>query len=156
MLLAAVTMYLQPAPAQTTAVTGTWVLVKADKILPDGKEVEDYGASPHGLVIFTADGRYSVQIYRDARTKFASGDRAKGTAEEYKDAVMGMSVHFGRYSVDSAKNTISFQVDRSSFPNTDDTTRVTPFVLNGDDLSWKLPPRPNGEIPVTVLRRVSQ
>lgn len=147
-------MYLQPVTAQTTPVTGTWVLEKADKILPDGQQVADYGADPHGLVIFTADGHYSVQIYRDERMKFASGDRAKGTVEEYKDAVLGMSVHFGRYTVDSAKNTISFQIDRASFPNTDNTTRVTPFEIKGNELSWKLPPRPNGDIPVTVLRRV--
>lgn len=131
------------------------MLVKADRILPNRQQVADYGASPHGLVIFTQDGRYSVQIYRDERLKFASGDRARGTAEEYRDVSLSMSTHFGLYTVDSAKSTITFHIDRSSFPNTDNTTRVIPFQLQGDLLSWKLAPRPDGAVPVTVLRRAS-
>jgi len=155
LIFAAMLMTTLHAVAQTAPIAGTWVLVKADKILPNGKQVADYGARPHGLVIFTQDGRYSVQIYRDERLKFTSGDRAKGTAEEYRNASLSMSTHFGRYTVDSAKSTISFQIDRASFPNTDNTTRVIPFQLKGDELSWKLAPRPDGAIPVTVLRRAS-
>ena len=92
---------------------GTWILTGADKQLADGTVLADYGPSPHGQVIFTSDGYYSVQIYRAERTKFASGDRAKGTPEEYRDAELGMSDHFGRYSVDPVKHTITFHIDRS-------------------------------------------
>jgi hypothetical protein len=132
---------------------GTWVLVAADKVLPDGSRVSDYGANPHGLAIFTSDGYYSIQIYRAERVKFASGDKFTGTPDEYKDASVGMSVSFGRYSVDTAKGTITFHVDRSSVPNVDDTTRVDPYELSGDTLSWKVAPRKDGSIPITVLRR---
>jgi len=86
--------------------------------------------------------------------KFSSGDKLKGTAEEYKDASLGMSVHFGRYAVDPAKGTISFQIDRASFPNWDDTTQVRTYEMTGDELSWKVPARPDGSIPLTVLRRI--
>jgi hypothetical protein len=155
MLIATLPATAAQTSTQTSSIVGTWELVKADKILPNGQQVEDYGASPHGLVIFTPEGRYSVQIYRGDRKKFASGDRAKGTAEEYKDASLSMSVHFGRYSVDNSKSTITFEIDRSSFPNTDDTTRITPYVLKGEELSWKQKPRPDGAVPVTVLRRAN-
>jgi len=74
------------ALAQDPSIIGTWVLTAADKVLPDGKRVPDYGPNPHGLVIFTADGYYSVQIYRAERLKFSSGDKFNGTPEEYKDA----------------------------------------------------------------------
>ena len=142
------------ATAQTSSIAGTWVLMAADKLLPDGTRVSDYGEKPHGLIIFTPDGYYSIQIYRGDRLKFASGDKPKGTPEEYKDAVMGMSDHFGRYEVDSVKHIITFHVDRSSFPNWDDTTRVTPYELKGDVLSWKVQARPDGSVPITVLQRV--
>jgi hypothetical protein len=135
-------------------VVGTWTLAAAERLLPDGTRVSDYGASPHGLVIFTADGYYSVQIYRAERPRFSSADKLKGTPEEYKDASLGMSVHFGRYSVDPAKGTITFHIDRASFPNWDDTTQVRAYDLKGDELSWKVPPRPDGSVPVTRLRRV--
>jgi len=143
------------ATAQTPSIVGTWVLTKADKLLPDGTRVPDYGEHPHGLVIFTSDGYYSVQIYRAERLKFSSGDKRKGTPEEYKEATLSMSVHFGRYTLDPANATITFHIDRSSFPNQDDTTQVRPYELKGDELSWKVPRRPDGSIPITVLHRVS-
>ena len=142
------------ATAQTSSIAGTWVLTAADKLLPDGTRVSDYGEIPHGLIIFTPDGYYSIQIYRADWLKFSAGDKTKGTPEEYKDAVMGMSDHFGRYVVDSVKHIITFHVDRSSFPNWDDTTRLTPYELKGDVLSWKVQARPDGSVPITVLRRI--
>lgn len=142
------------ATAQSSSVVGTWVLTHADKLLPDGTHVSDYGDNPHGLVIFTADGHYSVQIYRADRLKFSSGDKRKGTAEEYREAALSTSVHFGTYSLDSVHHTITFHIDRSSFPNQDDTTQVRPYEMSGDQLSWKVAPRPDGSIPITVLRRV--
>ena len=152
--LAGVMMCSVPAEAQTSPLVGTWVLVEADKLLPDGTRVADYGPHPHGIAIFTSEGYYSVQIYRADRTKFASGDKGKGTPEEYREASLGMSGHFGRYSVDSLEGTITFHVDRSSFPNQDDTAPVRSFELKDDELSWRVAPRPDGSIPVTVLRRV--
>jgi hypothetical protein len=142
------------ATAQSSSVVGTWLLTRAEKLLPDGTRTSDYGDNPHGLVIFTGDGHYSVQIYRADRLKFSSGDKLKGTAEEYKEASLSTSVHFGTYSVDSVQHTITFHIDRSSFPNQDDTTQVRPYEMNGDELSWKVAPRPDGSIPITVLRRV--
>jgi hypothetical protein len=127
-----------------TTIVGTWILAAADKLLPDGTRVSDYGSDPHGLVIFTSAGYYSVQIYRAERLKFA---------EEYKDVSLGMSVSFGRYDVDPVKRTITFHTDRSSVPNNDGTTHDDAYELKGDTLSWKVPARKDGSIPITVLRR---
>lgn len=144
----------QSKPAgPVSQLTGTWTLVTADKILPDGKEVPDYGVDPEGIAVFTADGHYVVEIFRSDRIKFAAGDRTKGTADEYKDAVMSTSCHFGTYSVDAAKETISFNVERASFPNWDDTTRTATFKLDGNKLAWRTPARPDGTIPVSVFMR---
>jgi hypothetical protein len=140
--------------AQTPSIVGTWILAGAEKLLPNGTRIADYGPNPHGLVIFTADGYYSVQIYRAKRLKFSSGDKLKGTPEEYRDALLSTSVHFGRYSLNAANHTITFRIDRSSFPNQDDTTQVRPYGMIGDELSWKVVPRPDGSVPITILRRV--
>jgi hypothetical protein len=105
------------------------------------------------MLTLGADGRYSVQIFRAERTKFASGDKRRGTPDEYKDASLGMSCHFGRYIVDAAKGTITFQIDRASFPNWDGTTQTRPFTLTGDELSWRVPATPDGTIPISVWRR---
>ena len=141
------------AVAQEPSIIGTWILTGAEKLLPDGKRVADYGPNPHGLVIFSAEGYYSVQIYRAERLKFSSGDKFKGTAEEYKDASLSTSVHFGRYSVDPVNHTITFSIDRSSVPNLDDTTAVRSYELRGDELSWRVAARQDGSVPITTLRR---
>ena len=153
-ILAALFAVSLSATAQEPSIVGTWVLIGAEKLLPDGTRVPDYGPNPHGQAIFTVDGYYSVQVYRAERLKFASGDKFKGTLEEYKDASLSTSVHFGRYSVDPVKHTITFKIDRSSIPNLDDTTAVRAYELKGDELSWKVAPRPDGSVPITILRRV--
>jgi len=140
--------------AQSNPIVGTWTLTAADKLLPNGTRTSDFGDNPHGIVIFTPDGHYTVEIYRADRAKFSSGDRFQGTPEEYKEAFLGMSVHFGRYTVDPDKHTIRFLIDRASFPNWDEATQVRSYELNNDELSWKVPPRPDGSVPITVLRRV--
>jgi hypothetical protein len=152
-ILAALFAVSLSATAQEPSIVGTWVLIGAEKLLPDGTLVPDYGPNPHGHAIFTADGYYSVQVYRSERLKFASGDKFKGTLEEYKEASLSTSVHFGRYSVDPVKQTITFKIDRSSVPNLDDTTAVRAYELKGDELSWKVAPRQDGSIPITTLRR---
>jgi len=147
-----------PVDAQVPAsnpFAGHWKLIAADKILPDGSRVPDYGDEPHGIAIFTSDGYFVVEVFRDVRVKFASKDRAKGTPEEYKDASLSASCSFGTYSVDPATSKVTMKIDRSTFPNSDETTQVRAYELKGGILSWKVPARPDGSIPVTVLRRIS-
>jgi Lipocalin-like domain len=151
--LAALSVVSFSATAAEPSIVGTWILIGAEKLLPDGTRHPDYGPNPHGHAIFTADGYYSVQVYRSERLKFASGDKFVGTPEEYKDASLSTSVHFGRYTVDPVKHTITFMIDRSSIPNLDDTTTVRSYELKGDVLSWKVKPRQDGSIPITTLRR---
>jgi hypothetical protein len=150
----AIIMLSLSAMAQSNPIIGSWRLTAADKILSDGSQVADYGKDPRGITIFTADGHYVIEIFRSDRIKFASGDRAKGTPEEYKDAILSTSCHFGTYTVDSAKGTITFHIDRASYPNWDETTRVSTFTLEGDKLTWRVPPRPDGSIPVSVFSRI--
>jgi hypothetical protein len=142
------------AIAQGPQLVGTWKLVAADVIRPAGDTASDYGPSPRGLAVFTADGQYVVEIYRAERTRFASNDRSRGTPEEYKDASLSISTHFGRYTVDQAKGTITFAIASASFPNLDGTTQVRSFTLLGDSLAWRVPPRPDGSVPVSRFVRV--
>jgi hypothetical protein len=140
--------------AQSSSLIGTWTLTAADVIKTDGTRTEDYGPQPRGLAVFTPDGRYVVMIFRAERLKFASNDRLRGSLEEYRDAMLSMSTHFGTYSVDAAKGTITFRITSASFPNQDDTTQVRAFTLTGDQLTWRVAPRPDGSIPVSSFTRV--
>src|ERR1700735_1798492 len=106
-LIATVIFAIPSVHAQTPAANsfvGTWKLIAADKLLPDDTRAADYGTQPHGLAIFTADGHFVVEVFRDVRTKFARNDRAKATFDEYKDAQLSASCSFGTYSVDPASS----------------------------------------------------
>ena len=156
-LIAPLVFAISSVQAQVPAANpfaGTWKLIAADKILPDGTRVPDYGTQPHGLAIFTAGGYFTVEVFRDVRVKFASNDRAKGTIEEYKDASLSASCLFGTYSIDPASSRVTMKIDRATFPNYDETTQVRAYELKGDTLSWRVPARPDGSIPITVLRRI--
>ncbi len=85
----------------------------------------------------------------------SSGTWEKGTFEEYKEAQLSSSCSFGTYSVDTAAGKVTIHVDRSTYPNNDDTTVVRDYELKGETLSWRVSPRPDGSIPITVLRRIA-
>jgi hypothetical protein len=138
----------------TPSLVGTWTLTAADDLLPDGSRAHAYGDNPRGLLIFQADGQYALQIYRSDRAKFASGDKKKGTPAEYKDASVGASCHFGHYSVDAEKHTITFKIDQASFANWDGATQTRPFIIKGDDLEWHVPATPDGKVPISAWHRI--
>ena len=108
---------MSTSAATAATLVGTWTLTAADDLLPDGSRAHAYGSNPKGLLIFEPDGRYALQIYREERAKFASGDKKKGSLDEYKDASVGASCHFGHYTVDGGKGTITFKIDAASFTN---------------------------------------
>jgi len=67
-----------PSGADTSPVVGTWTLTAAERLLPDGTRVADYGPSPHGLVIFTADGYYSSRSTAPNAHGFPPETNSKG------------------------------------------------------------------------------
>lgn len=147
-------MLTMVVPGSGAELAGTWTLEAADDLHPDGTRTPGYGARPEGLLMIDVQGRYSLQIFRSEPTPFAGGDKRKGTAQEYAAAVLGMSSHFGTYEVDAAGKTLTFRIDRASYPNWNGTVQRRPYELDGDVLSYRVPPTPDGTVPISVWRRV--
>jgi hypothetical protein len=118
---------------------GTWTLVSVDNVSPDGTHVHLYGNDPKGLLMFDAHGRYMLQLVSTDRPKFAAGDKSKGTPEEMRAAVIGSNAHFGQYTLDQARHTITFSIEYASYPNWEGTTQVRSFTLDGDTLTYSVP-----------------
>jgi hypothetical protein len=137
------------------AIEGTWTLAFADVEHPDGTRAHDFGDAPKGLLQIDHAGHYSLFIFNSARPKFAANDRNAGTADEFRAAVLGTSSHFGTVDIDPTKGTLTFHIEGSIYPNWEGTTQVRSYVLSGDMLSYKVPPRPNGDIPLTGWKRIS-
>jgi lysophospholipase L1-like esterase len=129
-----------PEPsAAPNPLVGTWTLMLVDNVLPDGNRVHLYGPSPSGLLMFDAGGRYGLQIVRAGRPAFASNDKSRGTADEYRAAVQGSNAHFGTYAVDQAKGTITFRIEHASFPNWEGTEQKRAFSFVGNHLKYTVP-----------------
>jgi len=142
------------AAAAVPSLAGTWTLVAADVQHADGSRGRDYGAAPKGLLIIDKQGHYTLQIFKSEREAFSAGDKAKGTPTEYRDAVMGSSTHFGTVSVDPAAGTLTFHIENASFPNWIGQEQKRSFELKADQLSYRVTPRPNGDVPISIWRRL--
>jgi len=124
--------------------TGTWTLTAAPEIRADGSRGETFGSNPKGLLIIDESGRYSLQIYKSSRSKFAEGDKRKGTEAEYRAAALDTSSHYGRCFIDAERNVLVFRIEHASFPNWDGTEQARQFELKGDELSYRVPASASG------------
>lgn len=116
-----------------------WTIVSADKVNQDGSEGEPaFGPNPKGFLVFDSSGHYELQIISAGLPKFSSNNRMRGTAEENKAVAQGMVAHFGKYSVNQADLTVTFYIERSSFPNLEGTEQRLPFTMTGDQLNFSL------------------
>jgi len=153
MALALVAASAGAARAADFPLAGTWTLTAADRITPTGAREHDYGAAPKGRLIVDAAGRYSLQIFKGERTGFASGDKKRGSPEEYADAVLGSSTHYGTIAIDEAAHQLLFKIDGASFKNWEGTTQRRGYELKGDMLSYRVPRAPDGNTPISEWRR---
>jgi hypothetical protein len=146
------------APAIDThgeiSLAGTWTLVAADVLHPDGSRSRDYGDAPKGLLLIDGKGHYSLQLYRTDRPRFADPSKAKATAQEYHAAVMGSSTHYGTVAVEPDRHHKEFHNEGASFTKWECKHQRRSFELRGDTLSYRVPPRPEGNVPVSVWRRM--
>jgi hypothetical protein len=145
----------KPSP-EPLSLTGTWVMDSAYEIRADGTRTTNYGEHPSGLLMVDRSGRYSIQIFRPGRQKFASGVESDGRPEEYRDAVLGSSTHFGKVAVDAASHQLTFDIEDSSFPNWEGKRQVRNYTYAGGVLTYAVPASAsgNGTVAYSIWRRV--
>ena len=146
------------AETQALSLQGTWTMTAAYEILADGTRTTNYGEHPKGLLMVDKDGRYSLQIFRPNRTKFASGDKTRGSAEEYREAVLGSSTHTGHVVVDTANHKLTFKIDTASYPNWEGAQQVRDYTYTDNTLTYSVPASAsgNGTIAYSVWQHVPQ
>lgn len=138
-------------PAAAEGLPGSWELIGAYREHRDGSRSDDYGAKPRGALSIASDGRYALQIYHAERPPFA-GDFRLAESQEYKRLLLAMSAHFGTVAVEQSR--LVFRIAAASNPQWDGTVQRRTYSLQGDVLEWRVPPRPDGDVPISVWRRV--
>ena len=66
---------------------------------------------------------------------------------------MGSSTNYGEIAVDWTNHTLRVTFDESSYPNLRGTVQTRPFEFDGEVLSYRVAPRPDGTVPISVWRR---
>ncbi len=125
----------QQAESVKQQLVGTWFLVSDVATRPDGTRFEPFGDNPKGILMFDRTGYFSIQYSGDARRKVASNNRLEGTPEENMANAKGTQAYYGTYSVDAAARTITFHVERNSYPNWDNIDLKRTITLVGDELT---------------------
>ena len=98
-------------------IAGTWLLVSALDVHPDGRTENRWGPNARGVFMFDGNGRFAQFLTRADLPKFAAGAADKGTAEENKAVLAGMVATFGTYTVDETNKTLLTRVEGSIYPN---------------------------------------
>ena len=141
-----------------SSLNGTWVMVAAYEIHADGTRTTNYGEHPDGLFMVDTTGRYSMQIFKAGRPVFASGDKAQGTADEYRAAMVGISTHIGKVTIDPTHHQLIFDVEGASFPNWEGKRQVRDYTFKDGVLSYAVPASASGSgtTAYSVWRRATE
>ena len=151
--IAIVAMLFSPARAQISDLRGTWTLVSSvtDK---DGKKTEQFGHGATGMMSLDGGGRFMLTIIGPDLPKFASGNRAGGTADENKAVVAKSIAMLGTYVYDATGKTLTFKVESASFANWNGTVQTRKIVTaTADDLQYITATASSGGVGTVTWKR---
>ena len=135
-------------------IQGTWTLVSIF-VEKDGEKIDAFGANPRGSMILTPNGRFSIIIMKASLPKFAANNRVKGTAEENQVVIQGSVSYFGGYKIESAKEqTVSLNIEGSTFPNWDGEVQKRVMTVTGDEMKVTNPTAGIGGTSNLVWKRI--
>jgi hypothetical protein len=145
----------QPAAAQDLKrqIEGTWLLVSLVATDDDGHPFNAFGGNTRGMLVLDSTGRFVQILLGDFRFPFASKNRLRGTADEYKGMGQGTNAYYGTYTVDDARNLLTFHVEASSYSNWDRTEQNRVVSLVGDQMKFSNPTTAAGGNAALVWQR---
>ena len=154
-------------PGERQNLSGAWELVSLQDHRPNGNVLDWMGKNPTGLLIYSPNGRMTIQIMRDPRPiaaapMFSSDGHTllpNASADEIRDSYSGYYAYFGTWDVDERAHTVTHHVRASLRSAEVDSDYVRPYELSGEQLLLRYPvSAPDGEKRTRVLiwRRVER
>jgi hypothetical protein len=134
---------------------GTWTLVSS-VTEKEGARTEQFGAGAKGMLTLDSGGHFMLTIIGPDLPVFASKNRADGTPEENRAVVAKSIAMIGTYSVSAADKTLTFRVDRATFPNWNGTEQKRLLAVNNkDELKYVTPTASSGGVGTVTWRRAN-
>ena len=113
---------------------GTWKFISIGGMNSNEQTFLPYGEEPYGRLMYDAKGNMCVLLMRPGRPKFKSNDMATSTCEELRAAFMGFDAYCGTYKIDTAKGTVTHQIEGTRFPNWENSEQIRNYSVRGDTL----------------------
>src|SRR5262245_46116896 len=111
--IASLGIALLPGPASAqmkNQIVGTWLLVSAIDVMPDGRKHDRWGPDGKGIFMFDSHGRFTQFITRSDIPKFKAPTMDKGTPEEYAAVMNNLVASFGTYTVNEGEKMLITRV----------------------------------------------
>jgi hypothetical protein len=121
-------------------IIGVWKVVSFETRRSNGEVTYPFGKDAQGSIIYTESGRFSVQLMRTGRPRFASADQMKGTSEEVEANFKGVISYYGRYEFDGEDGFVIHHVEGSLFPNWEGQGLKRYVEFSGNRLKLTTPP----------------
>ena len=152
--LVVLAMLTGTAGAETlSGIAGTWTLVSS-VLEKDGTKVEQFGSGAQGMMSLDAEGRFMLTIIGPDLPRFASNNRAAGTADENKAVITHSIAMIGAYAVDASAKTLTFKTERATFPNWNGTEQKRLIVTaTSDELKYITPQASGGGVGTVTWKR---
>jgi hypothetical protein len=134
-------------PSERRNLQGVWELISLQDVRPNGEVLDWMGKNPSGVLIYSPDGRMTLQIMRDPRPTTAapvwSSDGhdllPSASASEIRDAYRGYYAYFGTWDIDQRAHTVTHHVRASLRSSEVESHYVRPFELSGEQLQLRYP-----------------
>lgn len=127
-----------------TRILGSWKLISWVYETKDGKEVNFYGNSPQGLLMYQDSGYMSVQIFKENRVPFKNVGFNIGTEKEKANSFSSFAAYYGKYN-EVKPGVFEHAVEGSLLPNWLGTTETRYAKIEDDILVLSTPPMDTDE-----------
>jgi hypothetical protein len=112
------------APSLRDSLIGTWTITAVKNQYDDGTIRTVFGAGVTGRYVFGRDGVFSETIIGEPRADMKSDDPRRPNAY--------VVVNLGHYTVDEAKRTITYKIDRAAYSPRNGSERSLVAAVHGD------------------------
>lgn len=138
--------------ASTSALVGSWELCSYSWQRDDGTVEHPFGPAPRGLLVYTADGRMTAQLFQPAREALGPPGPRRAPEASVRAALGGYVAYYGRWEFDPEEGLVRHHVEGSLIPDWIGGVQERRVALAGDELSLSTPPfRAGGKNVVAVL-----
>ncbi|MBL8703901.1 MAG: lipocalin-like domain-containing protein [Rhodospirillales bacterium] len=132
---------------------GNWRLVSFSAVGADGKVYYPMGQGLVGVIMYTPDGRMSVQLMGPDRPRLDSPAYGAGTTEQWAAAARSFFAYAGTFSVDEAAPSVTHHVEMALNPYWAGRDQVRSIRMDGDDLELSgASPTASGAIDTAYVR----